>query len=72
MIDFTLPSCVISVSAFRCHERSYSLGFTVRFLREGHGMPEEQCFFLVLLKYISLKQDIREIVGHTNLTICPR
>ena len=31
----------IPVSALRCHKRSYSLWFTLRFLRDGLGTPEK-------------------------------
>lgn len=42
--------CSIPVSALRCHKRSYSLWFTLRFLRDGLGTPERTMLLLVLLK----------------------
>lgn len=48
--------CSIPVSALRCHKRSYSLWFTLRFLRDGLGTPKRTMLVLVLLKeYISTR-----------------
>lgn len=40
----------INVSALRCHKRSYSLWFTLQFLRDGLGTPKRTMLVLVLLK----------------------
>lgn len=42
--------CSIPVSALRCHKRSYSLWFTLRFLWDGLGTPKRTMLVLVLLK----------------------
>lgn len=49
-IPFSFFFCSIPVSALRCHKRSYSLWFTLRFLRDGLGTPERTMLLLVLLK----------------------
>lgn len=43
-------SCSIPVSALRCHKRSYSLWFTLLFLKDGLGTPKRTMLVLVLLK----------------------
>lgn len=47
---FFFFACSIPVSALRCHKRSYSLWFTLRFLRDGPGTPKRTMLLLVLLK----------------------
>lgn len=64
MIDFIHPPlfffpcfCFIPVSALRCHKKSYSLWFTLRFPRDGFfGTPERTMVPLVLLKEYIFKR----------------